>query len=212
MKQLYRVYFIKPPAVFRWFYRKAWWRIPTSERVVYLSFDDGPTPLVTEWVLDQLKTFQARATFFCIGSRVMQHPEIFQRIKNEGHSVGNHTMYHANGWRTDDALYLAEVKQCELLVNSRLFRPPYGKLRRSQWKALRNKLQVVMWDLMPRDFDNSVTADACVQRVMTRVRSGSIIVLHDSEQCADKLRELLPRLLGELNGKGFRMDGLVGNG
>lgn len=202
---LQNMYFTRTPLIFRWLFRDLIWRIPTNEKTVYLTFDDGPTPGVTDFVLDEMKKHNAKATFFCIGKNVAKHPELFQRIVEEGHAVGNHTMNHLNGWKTDNELYLQDVKLCDDLIKSNLFRPPYGKIKRSQISSLKSQFRIVMWDVMCGDFDEKISAEKCLSRMKKNIRSGSIVVMHDSKQAAEKLKDFLSELLKFLQDENYMM-------
>lgn len=186
------------------------WEVPNHENKVYLTFDDGPTPEITEWTLAQLKLHNAKATFFCIGDNVRKFPEIFQKVINEGHSVGNHTFNHLNGWKTNTEEYISntklyETEHCTLTTeHCNLFRPPYGKIKPSQSKILRKQgYKIIMWDVISYDFDASITPKKCLENVLKNVQSGSIIVFHDSKKAFQNLEFVLPRTLQFLNEKGY---------
>ncbi len=202
------------------------WEVPNSENKVYLTFDDGPTPEITEWTLSQLKNYNAKATFFCIGDNVRKYPEIFQKVNDQGHSIGNHTFNHLNGWKNDSELYVKNVElcadqmatQCSVFSNQYadksncqlnsdhcvLFRPPYGKIKPSQSKKLRKMgYKIIMWDIISYDFDATISPEKCLENVLNNVQSGSIIVFHDSKKAFKNLEYVLPRTLEFLNEKGF---------
>ncbi|MFY8182031.1 MAG: polysaccharide deacetylase family protein [Flavobacterium sp.] len=186
------------------------WDIPNNENKVYLTFDDGPTPEITEWVLSNLKEYNAKATFFCIGDNVRKYPDIFQKVINEGHSIGNHTFNHLNGWKTNTSDYIKNVKlyeteHCKLNTEyCKLFRPPYGKIKPSQSKILRKfGYKIIMWDIISYDFDNTISMEKCLENVLKNVKSGSIIVFHDSKKAFTNLEYVLPRTLEFLKKKGF---------
>ena len=186
------------------------WDLPNIENKIYLTFDDGPTPEITEWVLSQLKQFNAKATFFCIGDNVRKYPEIFEKVINEEHIIGNHTFNHLNGWKTPTADYtenakLYEVEHCKLNTkNSTLFRPPYGKIKSSQSKILRKLgYKIIMWDIISYDFDATIPPEECISNVIKNVKSGSVIVFHDSKKAFKNLEQTLPVILEELKAKGF---------
>lgn len=180
------------------------WSIPNKEKTVYLTFDDGPTPEITEWVLAELKKHEAKATFFCIGNNIEKHPSIFSKILQEGHAIGNHTFNHLNGWKTNKMDYVQNALQCEKAIEafaykSKLFRPPYGKIKPSQAKALRDKgYQVIMWDVLSADFDQQISPEQCLENVLRNVASGSIIVFHDSVKAYENLKYVLPKTLSFL--------------
>ena len=184
------------------------WRIPTTEKVLFLTFDDGPIPEVTPWVLDQLHAFEAKATFFCVGQNVVNHPTVFNRIIEEGHSVGNHTFNHVSGWGTENLPYFHNIRQAARLVKSTLFRPPYGRLMPSQKNFLQRHYQIVMWDVLSGDYDPNLAAETCLANVIDNARPGSIIVMHDSLKAHDNLRFMLPRVLEHYTALGYRFERL----
>jgi peptidoglycan-N-acetylglucosamine deacetylase len=186
------------------------WNIPNNENKVYLTFDDGPTPEITEWTLAQLKSYNAKATFFCIGDNVRKFPEIYQRISYEGHSTGNHTYNHLNGWKTSTNDYIDNAKSYQTehsklnAEHCQLFRPPYGKIKPSQSKNLRNLgYKIIMWDVISYDFDGKTVPEKCLDNVLKNVQSGSIIVFHDSKKAFNNLEYTLPRTLKFLKKNGF---------
>ncbi len=156
---------------------------------------------MTDWVLDLLKEHQAKATFFCIGSRVARFPDLYQRILVEGHAVGNHTQTHPNGRNTENAAYFSEVAQAAELIDSSLFRPPYGKLKFSQYQKLKSEYKIVLWDVLTWDFNSSVSKEKCWSNVKENVSGGSVIVYHDKESCLEKLQYGLPKVFGEFGGR-----------
>ena len=190
------------------------WQIPNDEKIVYLTFDDGPTPEITEWVLKQLNLFQAKATFFCIGNNIEKYPSIFNSILADGHAIGNHTFNHVKGWKTDTKTYLNEVENCDEIIQnlsinkleSKLFRPPYGKIKPSQSKLLISKgFQIIMWDVLSEDYDTTVSKEKCLHNVLQNVEPGSIIVFHDSLKAFPNLEYCLPKTLAFLSEKGYKM-------
>ena len=188
------------------------WSIPTNEPIVYLTFDDGPTPEITEWVLFQLKEYNAKATFFCIGNNIKKYPEIFKKVIEEGHAIGNHTFNHVKGWKTSNKTYINEVESCEEVIQksflkhqpTKLFRPPYGKIKPSQSRILRKKgYKIIMWDVLSVDFDVNITSQNCLNNVIENIENGSIIVFHDSVKAFQNLEYTLPKTLDFLKNKGF---------
>jgi len=177
--------------------------IPNDEKNVFLTFDDGPDPEVTPWILDLLNQYNAKATFFCLGKNVERHPDIFQRIKDEGHAVGNHTYSHLNGWRTSNKKYFEDIKRADNLIQSNLFRPPYGRIKPSQIRVLKEKYRIVMWDVMSGDYSEKMNREKSAGNVLKWSRPGSIIVFHDIQQAFKILKVTLPRILD-----GFRKRGL----
>lgn len=187
------------------------WDVKTTEKTIYLTFDDGPHPVITPFVLAELKKYNACATFFCIGDNVCKYPETYQQIIEAEHAVGNHTMHHINGWKTTDEVYLADIAKAENYITSPLFRPPYGRLTRSQLKKLRNSYQVVMWSVLAGDWDTTITSEKCLERVKRKIYPGCIVVLHDSEKANDRMRYVLPRLLQHFTGLGYSFKALYPN-
>ena len=202
-------YPVKTPALLKWFYRDLIWHQARTEKVLYLTFDDGPIPEVTPFVLQTLDTFNAKATFFCIGDNVQKHPEIFRAIKTAGHSVGNHTFNHLKGWDTADEKYLENVAWCRQLVESNYFRPPYGRAKKTQLKALKQNYKIVMWDVLSGDFDTSISPQHCYQNVASKSSNGSIIVFHDSLKAWPRLQFALPKMLEYFSSMGFTFRALA---
>lgn len=208
-------YFIKTPWIVKQLFRSYVWSLPGVGNQVYLTFDDGPHPQITTWVLDVLQQHGAAATFFCIGKNVQQHPEVYARILSEGHAVGNHTQHHVNGWKVSVQHYLDDVREAATHIRSGLFRPPYGRIKRRQAGRIAAALQntharIIMWDVLSADFDRSISAQQCLDNVMNNVSAGSIIVFHDSEKAAPHLRYVLPKVLEELRKKNYRFAKLEG--
>ncbi len=202
------MYLVKTPDIVQTLWPQFLWRVPTSEPILYLTFDDGPIPEVTPWILDVLSTFEAKATFFCVGENVMRYPDIYKRILAEGHSTGNHTHNHLNGWKTKTLDYITNVRRCSSVVQSNLFRPPYGRLSPCQHTSLERHYTIVLWDVLSGDFDLKVSAEQCLENIRANATPGSIIVLHDNIKTADKLRWVLPRLLQHFTEKGYRFERL----
>jgi peptidoglycan/xylan/chitin deacetylase (PgdA/CDA1 family) len=186
------------------------WFLPSaSGKRLYLTFDDGPIPELTPWVLAQLKAYNAKATFFCVGANVQKHPSIYQSILDQGHAVGNHTFSHCNGWKKSANLYLEEVQQCSKFVQSNLFRPPYGKLMPRQYRRLKKQYNIIMWDVIAGDFDARLSAQQCLENILNNAKSGSIVVLHDSLKAKQKLIEVLPLVLAHYQRQGYAFDSIV---
>lgn len=194
------------PKLLRSLYKGRVWDVPNDGQELYLTFDDGPHPEVTVFVLDLLAKFNAKATFFCIGKNVEKYPEIFERILAEGHSVGNHSMHHLNGAKVKDKDYLEDIAAAQKFINSSLFRPPYGRLSNFQQKQLqapRFNFKVIMWSVLSADFDLSITPERCLQNVLLHAVSGAVVVFHDSEKAAKNLKYALPKTLEYFANKGF---------
>ena len=199
------MYLVKTPFFLRWIYPELIWKKPVKD-AIYLTFDDGPIPVVTPFVLQCLAEFDAKGTFFCIGDNVRKHPEIYQEVIEAGHSIGNHTFNHLNGWSTDDEKYLENIDECAEYVKSDLFRPPYGKIKKSQVKKLKiqhPEIKVIMWDVLSGDFDQNLSPEECLKNVLRTTVPGSIIVFHDSLKAFDRLKYVLPKALDYWTDKGF---------
>ncbi len=192
-----KLYFIKTPKFVQRLFPKRTWVFPYNENKVYLTFDDGPIPQVTSWVLDLLKKNNSKATFFCIGDNINKHPDVYKRLISEGHSIGNHTYHHLNGWKTKTETYIQNIIKNEKQLNSELlFRPPFGKLTAKQSKILQKKgYKIIMWDVLSADFDTNISNEKCLENVIKNIKPGSIVVFHDSLKSEEKLRYVLPKVL-----------------
>jgi peptidoglycan-N-acetylglucosamine deacetylase len=203
-------YFTKTPFWLKMLYPDCLWNYPKGSKgkKIYLSFDDGPHAEATPFVLDQLKIFNAKATFFCIGKNVISEAAIYKRILMEGHRVGNHSFNHLNGWKTDNKVYLENIEQARSLIDSDLFRPPYGRATAFQIRNLKVKLRykIVMWDVLSGDFDPVVTGQVAAERVIRKSKSGSIVVFHDSAKAFPVLKTALPAALAYFSGNGFSFE------
>jgi peptidoglycan/xylan/chitin deacetylase (PgdA/CDA1 family) len=209
----------KTPFILKKMFPDYIWDISTDKKELYLTFDDGPTPEVTHWVLDTLKPFEAKATFFCIGSNVKKYPELFHQIVNEGHSIGNHTHTHIKGWKTKTKVYLENILEAEKTIKEQihhssiidhqsplvnLFRPPYGQIKPKQGKKLMALgYKIVMWDVLSFDWDKTVSRQECLNHVISKSKNGSIIVFHDSVKASNNMKFTLPKVLEYYTEKGF---------
>lgn len=200
------MYLIKTPKLIQNFFPNFIWQVPTKEKVIFLTFDDGPIPEVTPWVLDELAKYQAKATFFCVGNNVRQHPDVFQRILDSGHSVGNHTFNHLNGWQEENLPYFHDVRNCANLVHSSLFRPPFGRLKPSQIQFLQRHYRIIMWDVLSADFDQEITKEQCLRNVLDHAQAGSIVVFHDSIKAKRNLTYALPKVLDYFQRQGYSFE------
>lgn len=203
------MYFVKAPFLLKKLYPSGLVWNEASSDTVYLTFDDGPHPEVTPFVLEELKRYNALATFFCIGKNVMQYPDLYQRIIADGHSTGNHTYTHLNGWKTTADNYLDNTVRAAALIRSNLFRPPYGRITRSQAAVLQAQgYRIIMWDVLSGDFDTAISPERCWQNVAGHICPGSVVVFHDSSKAADRLRYALPRTLSLCAERGWKMGSL----
>lgn len=196
--------FYKTPIILRLLFGKLLWKIKTKEKAIYLTFDDGPTPEITPWVLSVLDAFDAKATFFCIGKNVVQHPEIFQTTQKAGHAVGNHTHNHLNGWKTASKSYFENTTEAAKHIDSMLFRPPYGKIKPKEIRLLKKAgYTLVMWDVVSADFDQKLSPETCFQNLIRHTKPGSIVVFHDSQKAYENLKVILPRMLTYFTEEGY---------
>src|SRR6056297_1339101 len=184
-------------------FRHLTWYFPQRENEIFLTFDDGPTPEYTPWVLSVLKDYNAKATFFCVGQKVEQHPALFQQIITEGHAVGNHSFSHLSGWKTKNQAYYKDVYKASEFIHSKFFRPPYGEIKLRQIKQLKGKYRIVMWDVLSYDYDPQITPQKCLRNVLKKATSGSIVVFHDKQKARKNLQYTLPRVLQHFSDKGF---------
>ena len=212
-------YLTKIPTIIQRILKNYIWSFPFSkndQKTIYLTFDDGPTEGITEWTLNELKKYNAKATFFCIGKNIENHPRIYQRIVNEGHSIGNHTHNHLNGWKCSNAKYLKNIELADKAIqkfnksnlktinSEQLFRPPYGKIKPLQAIKLReNGYKIIMWDVLSVDFDQKITVEKCLKNVIENTKNGSIVVFHDSIKASENLKYSLPKVLDYFRNKGY---------
>ena len=200
------MYFITPSNILKKIYRNLVWEIPTKEKVIFLTFDDGPVPEVTPDILDILKQYKSKATFFCLGKNVEKNPEIFKKIISSGHGIGNHTYEHLNGWKTKSNDYIDNIKKCNELFKTNLFRPPYGKITHRQIKLLKNDYSIILWSVLCGDFHKKVSKEKCLNNALKFTKEGSIIVFHDSLKTKEKVLYALPRFLEYFISKGYKFD------
>lgn len=208
-------YFIKTPWFIKQFFSSYVWNMPTIEKNIYLSFDDGPHPEITLFVLEELKKYNAKASFFCIGNNVALYPHIYRQILSEGHAVGNHTYDHLNGWETSTHQYLDNIAQASKYIHSNLFRPPYGRIKRQQARGVKKAMnekttRIIMWDVLSADFDTEFSPRQCLQNVIANCTNGSIVVFHDSEKAFPNLKYSFPEAIKILADRGYRFKRLEG--
>jgi len=197
---------VKTPLVVKKLLPDYVWEISSTDKIIYLTFDDGPTPEITDWTLKTLEEYNAQATFFCIGNNIKKHPEIFKKIRDNGHHIGNHSYTHLKGWKTKSKEYILDVESCQEIINSeiensellgtKLFRPPYGQIKPKQGKALLNLgYKIIMWNVLSFDWDKNVRPETCFNNVISKSQPGSIIVFHDSIKASKNLKYALPKVL-----------------
>jgi peptidoglycan/xylan/chitin deacetylase (PgdA/CDA1 family) len=200
-------YFVKTPGFLKKIYASCIWNMPVDQKKIYLTFDDGPHPTATPFVLDELKKYNAKATFFCIGKNVETHPQLYKRILNEGHRTGNHTQNHLNGWKASDENYFDDIKDAAKVIDSNLFRPPYGRISQFQIAALiKQNIKIIMWDVLSGDFDEKISAETCTSNVIKHAANGSIIVFHDSEKALEKMKVSLRETLNYFSRFGYSFE------
>jgi peptidoglycan/xylan/chitin deacetylase (PgdA/CDA1 family) len=210
------MYLHKTPSLARLFFPQFWWKRRTDENVIYLTFDDGPIPGVTEWVLETLQQYNAKATFFCVGQNIKRHPAVYQQVLAQGHAVGNHTCNHLNGWKTNAEQYLENIRACDEILaldfqpspSRPLFRPPYGRLTSQQSTLVRERYQIVMWDVLSGDFDPSLSPALCLRKTIEHTQRGSIVTFHDSLKAKENLEYVLPQYLDHFAALRYRFDSL----
>lgn len=216
---------VKTPLLAKKMFPDYIWNIPTYDKVIYLTFDDGPTPDITEWALKALAAYNAKATFFCIGNNIKNHPGIFQETINQGHTIGNHTYNHVKGWKTKTEDYINNIGLCEAVIKpqisnssivnqqsliSNLFRPPYGRIKPSQAKKLMAiGYQIIMWDVLSFDWDKNVPQETCFENIIENATNGSIIVFHDSVKASKNMMYALPKVLDYYSKQGYKFKPLV---
>jgi peptidoglycan/xylan/chitin deacetylase (PgdA/CDA1 family) len=186
---------VRPPQLLRSLYKGSLWRMDKKEAIIYLTFDDGPIPELTPWVLDILKEYDVKATFFCVGDNIAKNPTIFDRILEEGHQIGNHTYNHVKGWELTNANYLDNVEKCQILTKTNLFRPPYGRIKKNQFKAINKDYKVVFWDVLSYDYDKMTSPKKCLDNSIKYTRNGSVIVFHDNIKAQKNLKFALPQYI-----------------
>jgi len=206
------MYLFKTPLLLKKLYPQLIWDIKQDKSCIYLTFDDGPIPIVTPFVLNILKQYNAKATFFCIGDNVRKHPDIFEQIKADGHAIGNHTYNHLKGWKTDSQDYLKNTLKADELLHTKLFRPPYGRIKREQIKLLKNAIpgiKLIMWDVLSGDFDINLQPEQCLKQVLKHTQSGSIVVFHDSLKAFNRLEYALPKAMEVWSKAGYSFSPLT---
>ncbi|MDR0507657.1 MAG: polysaccharide deacetylase family protein [Dysgonamonadaceae bacterium] len=194
----------QPPFLYRLFFPGAHWRFNPEEKAVYLTFDDGPIPEITPWVLNLLDRYGIKAAFFCVGENVSKYPDIYQMLIDKGHVVGNHTFHHLQGLKTLTKNYQKDIDEAAKLINSRFFRPPHGHLRVPQFINIKKSYEVIMWDVVTRDYSKYMTSNQVFENVKKYTRNGSIIVFHDSLKAGDRMKEALPKSIEWLLEQGYK--------
>ena len=201
-------YFIKTPWLVKKIFSSYVWDIPTKEKTIYLSFDDGPHPEITAFVLEELKKYNAQASFFCLGNNVALYPETYQQVLKEGHAVGNHTYDHPNGWETTTEEYVQNITKASEYIQSNLFRPPYGRIKKQQAQGVKEAMgndnaRIIMWDVLSADFDTGYSPQQCLDNVLNNCNRGSIVVFHDSEKAFSNMRYCFPEAIKQLASEGY---------
>ena len=215
------MHFFSVPSTIQWLIPSCTWRKVGQEKVIYLTFDDGPHPEITAWVIDELKKHQIKATFFCVGDNLKKHPETAKQLLTEGHQIGNHTMHHIKGWKHKNVDYLKDIEDCDTEIRKiheqmndekaqpRLFRPPYGQIKPSQIKLLRAKgYEIIQWSDLSCDYDKHLNCEKSLSALVKNAKPGSIVVFHDSEKAENQLKQILPSYLEAMLAEGFTFETL----
>jgi peptidoglycan/xylan/chitin deacetylase (PgdA/CDA1 family) len=202
------MYFVRSPKLFELLYPELIWRMPDAEKKLYLTFDDGPDKTVTHLLLDILDQFKAKATFFCVGKKVEKFPELIKQIKDAGHSVGNHTYSHLKGKNVSTESFHEDISACNNLLHTRLFRPPYGSIKRNQIKQLKDQYKIYMWSVLPGDFDQKISKEKCLHRSIKYTSDGTIIVYHDNEKTKEKVLYTIPKYIEHFKKLGYTFEAL----
>lgn len=197
------MYFVKSPYLLQTFFNSFIWKIPTNEKKIFLTFDDGPHPEITPDVLDILNRYNAKASFFCVGKNIEKHPNIFDQIVANGHTIGNHTYNHINGYKTNTSLYVKNTFKNNDIYTTSLFRPPYGRMKRRQISILKKDFCLILWTVLSGDFDKSITKEKCLKNVINSSKEGSIVVFHDSLKAKENVLYALPKVLEYFSNKGY---------
>ena len=200
------MYFIKTPRFFQKLFPKLTWKIPTVDKKLYLTFDDGPIPQITPWVLRQLAKYDAKATFFMVGENAANYPHLYHKVKEDGHAIGSHSYNHLSGWITENSTYYRNVAKCARQLSTKLYRPPYGRMRPKQANHLSGLYRIVMWDVLSGDFDTDISPKQCLQNVLDHAEAGSIIVFHDNIKAKERLYYALPKVLKHYTDLGYRFE------
>ena len=186
------------------------WNLPSKEKVIYITFDDGPHPELTPFILQELDNYNAKATFFLLGKEVDSHPSIYKDILQRNHSVGNHTYSHLNGWATKNSEYFSDIEKCHSIMNSKLFRPPFGRIKPSQIRHLKKAFKIVMWDVLSWDFHKNTSAEKCFKIVKEKTKNGSIIVFHENDKAIKNVKYCLPKMLEHFSREGYEFKAITG--
>jgi peptidoglycan/xylan/chitin deacetylase (PgdA/CDA1 family) len=204
------LHFYKTPDLLKKISKDLIWNVSTNNKEIYITFDDGPIPNLTEYALNVLDEYEAKATFFCVGDNIKKHPHICEKVIKKGHAIGNHTYNHLKGWSTKNSLYLKNIDLCQEYISefqeagtTPLFRPPYGQISRNQIKILRKDYRIIMWDILAYDFAGSHTPSQSLDRILKLTKPGSIVVFHDNYKAEKKLKYMLPRFLKHFKENGF---------
>ena len=199
---------IKTPTLIQFFFPSLLWSKKRDKKILYLTFDDGPYNMLSPFILDELKKYKAKATFFYLGSKAEKYPQLIKRCKDENHKIGNHSYSHPNGWKTKNSRYYQDIEKANKLLNSNLFRPPYGRIKPSQINHLKKYYKIIMWDILSWDFDKKTSPEECYNNIINNTKSGSIIVLHENEKSAKNVKEVLPKILSYFSSQGFKFEKL----
>lgn len=207
-----KLYLNRTPSILKWYYSEFHWPEHTGVKKLYLTFDDGPNPQITDFILSELSKWNANATFFCLGKNIDKSPSLFTKIINAHHTIGNHTFNHLNGWNSNTDTYLRDVKKCTDLINSnsnnpkKLFRPPYGRITSKQIQTIKKTHKIVLWDYLFGDFDQNISKENCLKKALGKIQNNDILVLHDNQKSYNTLKFILPRILSHYSKQGFTFE------
>jgi peptidoglycan/xylan/chitin deacetylase (PgdA/CDA1 family) len=207
-KNLKNIFLIQPKSILKKIYPRAIWHFDRTEKKIFLTFDDGPIPELTEWILHELQSFNANATFFCVGDNILKYPHLFEKIKSNGHLVANHSMHHIKGFKNTVADYLKDVESCRQLLDNNFFRPPYGQLKRSQYKALIQKqYKIILWDVISYDYEK-ISPQVCASNAISNTKNGSVVLFHDNLKAEKNLKYALPLFLEHFSSRNYKFESL----
>ncbi len=194
---------VSPPKIVRSAFSSFTWELPNEQNKIYLTFDDGPTPHQSLWIIKTLKQFNAKATFFCVGNNVEKYPQIYNQFTEDNHSVGNHTFNHLNGFKTNYTDYINNFIKADKIIDSKLFRPPYGRIKKSQAKEILNSKRIIMWNVLSLDYNNKISPQQCFENIKRHTKSGSIIVFHDNQKAEKNMKYALQKTLEYYSDKNY---------
>jgi len=202
------MYFVKTPLIVKLLYQNRTWMIRNTDKKIFITFDDGPEPEVTPFILEILNRYNAKATFFCLGKKVLRNQTLVEKIRENSHTIGNHSFHHSAGNKISVFEFIQEIEKCNALIHSKYYRPPYGKINRRQIRAIKEQYKIILWDVLPGDFDHRISKEKCLSRSINNTKSGSIIVFHDNLKSKEKVLYVLPHYLEHFSKLGYTFEAL----